>query len=49
MPAALRPKGKAKKIAFSILGIPPALAFKQTKKQRETDDSLVASETSLVR
>ena len=49
MPAMVRPKGKAKKIAFSILGTPPNIAFKRSKKQRRTNRRLVFEETFRVR
>lgn len=45
----VRPKGKALKIAYAILGKPECLAFKPTKKQKEIDRELLSNETTLVR
>ena len=43
MPVMLRPKGKAKKVAYSILGIPDNMRYKKTQKQIERDQKLTAS------
>lgn len=44
-----RPKGKARKIAYDILGVPANIAAKPTKKQRILDRHLLYEETSRVR
>lgn len=44
-----RPKGKAKKIAFSILGTPQAIAAKKTALQRKIDHRLLYDNTQRVR
>ena len=38
----LRPKGKAKKVAYSILGVPDNIANRKTKKERDRDIKLAA-------
>lgn len=48
MPAMPRTK-KGRKIAFDILGTPPNLAEKRTKRQKEIDRRLVFEDTSRVR
>ena len=45
----VRPKGLGKRIAFKILGVPPALAFKPTEKQKKLDERLTVNETQLLR
>lgn len=37
MPAMPRPKGKARKIAYNILGKPSAMHDKKTERDREID------------
>lgn len=49
MPAAPRPKGKAKNIAFKILGTPPNIAFKRDKRQKQINKRLIFEETTRVR
>ncbi len=48
MPAMLRPEGKAKRIAYAILG-KPANMQKRTKKERFVDRRLLFEETYRVR
>jgi len=48
MPSMPRPKGKARKIAFRILGI-PANQKKQNKKQSELRKRLLYEDTQRVR
>ncbi len=40
MPTQVRPKGDARTIAFSILGVPLNMQYKKTKKQQERDNSI---------
>lgn len=49
MPAMPRPKGKAKKIAYHLLGKPANIAFKRNKKQRRINQRLLYEETERVR
>lgn len=42
MPMMLRPKGKAKKVAYAILGVPDNIANRKTKKERDRDIKLAA-------
>lgn len=49
MPAMPRPKGKATKIAFKILGVPGAIAFKRSKQQDKINKQLLYQETQRVR
>lgn len=49
MPAMPRLPGKAKRIAFKILGTPPPMRSKRTKQQRKINARLVFEETSRVR
>jgi len=49
MPAMIRPEGKAKKIAYSILGIPANMKDKKNPKQTREDKELVFQETIRVR
>lgn len=44
-----RPKGVGRSIAYKLLGVPPALAYKPSKKEKEIDKKLTYSETTLVR
>lgn len=44
-----RPRGKAKKIAYNILGVPANIAAKPTKKQKILDKRLLWEDTSRVR
>jgi hypothetical protein len=45
----LRPSGKAKKIAFHILGVPANISFRPTKKERRIEKRLTFEETTRVR
>jgi hypothetical protein len=45
MPTMVRPKGKAKKVAFSILGTPPNMHDDKKKKDTALDKRLVYEET----
>lgn len=49
MPAAPRPKGLAKKIAFNILGKPANLQDKRSPAQKKVDRELTYQETSRAR
>jgi len=49
MPAMLRIKGKATKIAYKILGKPENLKFKRTKDQQKVNRRLIFDETARVR
>ncbi len=49
MPAALRPKGKATKIAYAILGTPINMPATKKKKKGLLEERLVFEETSRVR
>ena len=49
MPVMIRPEGKAKKIAYAILGTPANFAVKKTKKQEQIDKALLFQETVRVR
>lgn len=49
MPVMIRPAGKAKKIAYKILGVPGAIQDKKTAKQKEIDRRLVYDNTARVR
>lgn len=46
MPTQIRPKGPAKKIAFSILGIPANMLYKKTKEEKERDDQIYLRQSS---
>jgi hypothetical protein len=48
MPTMVRPKGKARKIAYAILGFPINLSLR-SKKDRRVNERLVFEETSRVR
>jgi hypothetical protein len=48
MPAMVRAAGKAKKIAYGILGVPANLQ-KKSKKKKKTDQVLLFQETARVR
>jgi len=43
-----RPKGKARAIAYKLLGKPPCLSYKPTAKQKDIDKRLRADETALI-
>lgn len=45
----VRPKGKARKIAYALLGKPANLAYKPSKEQQRINARLDADETSLTR
>jgi hypothetical protein len=49
MPGMIRPKGKAAKIAFKILGKPANLQFKPNKRQRKANQRLVYEDTMRAR
>lgn len=49
MPSMPRPQGKAKKIAYKILGTPPNIAFKRDKRQKQINKRLIFEETTRVR
>lgn len=49
MPAAPRVKGIGKKVAYSILGVPPNIKAKRNKTQQRINEKLIYSETSRVR
>ncbi len=49
MPAMPRPKGKARKIAWSILGKPVNLEIKRTPKAKRLRRRFIVQETALAR
>lgn len=49
MPIMIRPDGKAKKIAFAILGKPANLQDKRSSEQKLLDKKLLYQDTSRVR
>ena len=49
MPQALRPKGKASKIAQALLGIPENKQNKQSERDKRIEQRLLYSETVRVR
>jgi len=49
MPIAPRPKGKAKKIAYSVLGVPLNLQKRNWKKNEKSEYRLTWEETTRVR
>ena len=49
MPAMIRPAGKAKKIAYAILGVPANMQDKKNPKKTREDKELVFQETVRVR
>lgn len=49
MPQAVRPKGKAYKIAVAILGIPENKQNKKSERDKRVDQRLLYSETARVR
>lgn len=49
MPATVRPAGKARKIAWAILGVPLPLLSKKTKRDREINAQILREETTRVR
>ena len=44
-----RPKDKARKIAYKVLGIPSNIAFKRSKEQKKINRRLLYEETFRVR
>lgn len=49
MPAMPRPKGKATKIAYKILGVPGPIAFKRSKEQKKINKVLLFQESQRIR
>lgn len=49
MPAMIRPEGKAKKIAYSVLGVPANMRDKKKPNKTREDKELVFQETVRVR
>lgn len=49
MPGMPRIPGKAKKIAFKILGVPANIASKKTPEQKNVDRRIIFDETIRVR
>ncbi len=49
MPVMIRPRGKAKKIAFKLLGKPVNMTEKQTAESRKKNARLLYDDTMLVR
>ena len=49
MPAAPRPKGKAEKIFFEVMGKPKNASDPKKKKNSKIEKKLIFEETSLVR
>lgn len=49
MPSMIRPRGKAKKIAYKILGRPANMTSKETPKQKKVDRLLDIQETRLIK
>lgn len=49
MPAMIRIKGKATRIAYKILGIPENIAHNPTKKEKKINKRLLFEETTRVR
>lgn len=49
MPAMPRPSGKARKVAYAILGVPENIKDKQTSEQKKVNKELVFQETVRVR
>lgn len=47
MPAMPRPKSKATKIAYEILGVPAPMRYKPTPKEKELDKRLINYEISV--
>lgn len=45
----VRPRGLAKKVAFSILGTPPNMKNKKTAEQKKIDRRLLYDNTARVR
>ena len=44
-----RPQGKAKKIAYKVLGVPPNIADKKTAAQKRRDRMLLKKYTMRIR
>ena len=49
MPTMPRMSNKARKIAYKILGVPPALAFKRNEEEQRINQRLLFEETVRVR
>lgn len=49
MPTMVRPQGKGKKVAFSILGTPPNMKDSEKKKDTKIDKRLTFEETQRVK
>ncbi len=49
MPAMVRPKGKATKVAYSILGTPPNMLDSEKKKDTKIEKRLTFEETQRVK
>lgn len=49
MPTMRRPKIKATKIAYKVMGVPPNLRFKRSKEQSTINKRLLFEETQRVR
>jgi hypothetical protein len=49
MPCMIRPQGKAKKIAFKLLGVPANMTEKKSGKDSKVSARLVFEETRLMR
>jgi hypothetical protein len=45
MPMMVRPPGKGKKVAFSILGTPPNYTDNKTEKQKKIDERIASEES----
>jgi len=45
MPGMLRPKGKARRIAYKILGVPANLQSKRTPEEKKINRRLIYEET----
>lgn len=49
MPSMPRPKGKAKKLAYKLLGIPANMQSKRDAEQQKINNRLIFEETARVR
>lgn len=49
MPGMVRPKGKGKKIAFEVLGVPANMQEHKTPREKKVDERLTFEETVRVR
>jgi hypothetical protein len=45
MPQAPRPKGKAKKIAYDVMGVPANMMHEKSRKRKKENERLVFEET----